>query len=99
MSETVYSRAPDIVWRLGPDRVLVRRIRPTIGDKLCTAPSSSQDVLELIGPVALVWLALDRPAPRRELARRLTGLDLVVSEPDVELGRLTAAGLVKPLTS
>jgi hypothetical protein len=70
-----------------------------IGDEPCTAPSPFQDVLELIGPVALVWLALDRPAPRGELALRLTGLDVVVGEPDVELDRLTAAGLVKPLRS
>ncbi len=42
-------RRPDVVWRLGPDRVLVRRI--------------GEEGLDLMGAAALVWIALDRPQP------------------------------------
>lgn len=51
MSEPIYSRAPDVVWRLGPDRVFVRRI----GDRREDAAA------ELMGEAAMVWIALDEP--------------------------------------
>ena len=50
-------RRPDVVWRLGPDRVLVRRI--------------GEDGLDLMGAAALVWIALDRPQPIETLEAEL----------------------------
>jgi hypothetical protein len=51
MTEPVYSRAPDVVWRLGPDRVLVRRIGAT----------GEGAAAEMHGVAAHVWLLLDTP--------------------------------------
>ena len=53
-SDPVYARAPNVVWRLGPDRVLVRRV--------------GGDGLDLLGPAALVWIALESPLTHSELA-------------------------------
>jgi ribosomal protein S12 methylthiotransferase accessory factor YcaO len=52
VSEPIYSRAPDVVWRLGPDRVLVRRI----------SASGDDAAADLLGDAALIWIALDEPA-------------------------------------
>jgi hypothetical protein len=62
VSEPVYSRAPDVVWRLGPDRVLVRRI----------GGRGEAAAAELIGGAAVAWVALDEPATRSELRTRLS---------------------------
>jgi hypothetical protein len=66
VSEPIYSRAPDVVWRLAPDRVLVRPIR-----------SQDKDVaVDLIGDAALAWIALDEPATEQELVERLADADM-----------------------
>ena len=57
MSEPVYSRAPGVVWRLGPDRVLVRRI----------GAHGDDAAADLLGEAALVWIALDEPLPDERL--------------------------------
>jgi hypothetical protein len=68
VSDIVYSRAPDVVWRLAPDRVLVRRIGHT-----------DEQLLEVLGDAALVWLALDEPATEQEISERLVGADITDS--------------------
>lgn len=60
MSEPVYSRAPDVVWRLGPDRVLVRRIGAFEGG-----------ARDLQGSAALVWISLDDPANPAAVRERI----------------------------
>lgn len=68
-ADRVVSRAPGVVWRLGPDRVLVRRI----GDR------SSTGHADLHGLGAMLWIAADEP--RRdddlvdELVREAEGAD------------------------
>jgi hypothetical protein len=62
MSETVYSRSPGVVWRLGPDRVLVRRV--DIG-------GGSDGTAELVGDAALAWIVLDEPGTHNEITDRL----------------------------
>ncbi len=90
MSETVYSRAPDVVWRLGPDRVLVRSSGLSRGGR-------SSD---LIGLVAVVWLVLDEPGSYLELWQRLAGTEIMehASEADVQRAiiELSDEGLVEP---
>ena len=63
MSETVYARSPDVVWRLGPDRVLVRRV----------GGRGEDAAAELLGAAALVWIAVDEPATRNEILIRGPG--------------------------
>lgn len=65
MSETVYSRASGVVWRLGPDRVLVRRVDVPDGDPR-----------DLQGAAALVWIALDEPGTMTQVAERTRGAGL-----------------------
>lgn len=89
MSEPVYSRLPEVVWRIGPDRVLVHPVG--------ALPES--EVKELLGPVALVWLALDEPCTVGELADRLGDAGLEHTELDADLGRLIDAGLVRLVPS
>ena len=84
MNGPVYSRLPDVVWRLGPDRVLVHPV-----DAL-----PEQAVMELIGPVALVWVALDEPCAVDELVDRLVDAGLEPAGLDADLDRLVDAGLV-----
>lgn len=55
-------RADHVVWRCGPDRVLLRNLDDRV-DRVCT---------ELFGAAALVWLALDEPATDDELSSRLS---------------------------
>ena len=94
MSETVYARSPDVVWRLGPDRVLVRRVGGR-NDVVATEPLSAHKVIELVGPIALVWLALDDPADVTELVHRLTQADTEVVNLGGDLNRLTDAEIVE----
>lgn len=60
MSEPIYSRAPGVVWRLGPDRVLVRRV-----------DGAHRETLDVHGAAALVWISLDEPGTRTQLVERL----------------------------
>ena len=65
MSETVYARAPRVVWRLGPDRVLVRRVDIPDGEPR-----------DLQGVAALVWVSLDEPGTESDIAERIAGTGL-----------------------
>ena len=64
-----FSRPEAVVWRLAPDRVLVRRV----GDL------SDDGCADLIGFAAAVWVGLDEPASLAELRERLAdaGIDTV----------------------
>ena len=59
MSEPVYARMPGVVWRLGPDRVLVRRVDVPDGQPR-----------DLQGSAALVWISLDEPGTRAQVVER-----------------------------
>jgi hypothetical protein len=63
VSEPIYSRAPDVVWRLAPDRVLVRRI----------GRQGNDAAAELVGEAALAWITLDEPGTGNDMVAR--GLD------------------------
>ncbi len=65
MSKTVYARSPDVVWRLGPDRVLVRRVGASDGQ--------GQD---LAGAAALIWISLDEPGTTSDVIERIIGAGL-----------------------
>ena len=71
MSETVYARSPDVVWRLGPDRVLVRRV----------GGRGEHGAADLIGEAALAWLAVDEAGSLNEINERLSqaGFSLIES--------------------
>jgi hypothetical protein len=69
-TEPVYTRAPGVVWRLGPDRVLVRRVDVADGQPR-----------ELQGSAALVWISLDEPGTRTQVVDRIGGAGLE-TEPD-----------------
>ena len=71
MSEPVYARVPGVVWRLGPDRVLVRRVDAV----------ADGDPRELQGTAALVWISLDEPGTQTQVAERIGGAGLE-TEPD-----------------
>ncbi len=81
-TETVYTRSPDVVWRLGPDRVLARRI----------GASGEHAAAELSGPAALVWIALDDPASTEAVLVRLeeSGIEIGVDD----IGVLVDAGWI-----
>ena len=84
---STFQRAPQIVWRLAHDRVMIHRIVGTPADT----------AVDLLGPVGLVWLALDEPATRDELTQRLYDAEVIVEDIDTELDRLLAAGLIVEL--
>lgn len=82
--EKQFVRAQRVVWRVLRDRVMVHRVD--------ASPDSAST--DLIGPVALVWLALDEPASMAEVTTRLAEESVEVADVEAELGRLVAAGLV-----
>ena len=59
--ERRYARAPDVLWRLAADRVVVRRVRDASPD----APA------EIAGSAAVLWLALAVPRSAAELRAEL----------------------------
>src|SRR5262245_41955421 len=63
-----YERAPRVLWRRAPDRVLVHRV--------------GAEHLELTGVAAFVWNSLDEPCTGRELERDL--LDAVAGSPHLD---------------
>jgi hypothetical protein len=89
VSDIVYSRAPDVVWRLGPDRVLVRFLRS----------SGSGRSNDLVGLMALVWLVLDEPGAVVDLCERLARAGTVndLSERGLQciVNRLSDEGLIE----
>lgn len=80
MTATVV-RAQDLLWRVAPDCILVRRLDDP-GDA----------ILELVGGAALVWLALDEPRTVAELA---AGFDVEADNVRQALDALAAQGLVR----
>ena len=75
------SRRSDVVWRLGPDRVLARRI--------------GSDGLDLVGAAALVWVALDEPTDLEGLSAELCGLSDEPIDVAAAVAELEAAGLIE----
>jgi len=57
-----YVRQVEVVWRLAPDRVLVRRPWPKDGQ---------DEAADLLGLAALIWIALDEPGTVTDLVERL----------------------------
>ena len=83
-SAATWEREQNVVWRLGPDRVLVRRI--------------SGDGLDLVGAAALVWIALDSPRTRAALVDEISSVsaDLASAEAlDAVLRELLERQLVR----
>ena len=78
-----WARAPRVLWRLAPDRVLVR---PVGGDGL-----------DLTGMAALVWMAVDEPHRLDDLAQELAGIDPTVTEESLTkvLTQLASCDLVR----
>ena len=66
----MYARVPGVVWRLGPDRVLVRRVDVPDGQPR-----------ELQGAAALVWISLDEPGTRTQVVDRIGAAGLE-AQPD-----------------
>lgn len=85
--EQRYWRLIETVWRLAPDRVLVRRVWPKEGE---------DEAADLLGVAALIWVALDEPATVAELDDRLTDADQVIPPDDVRqtLDSLLATGWI-----
>ena len=81
MSEPFYSRAPDVVWRLGPDRVLVHSV------------GADRRTRDLQGVAAFVWISLDEPGTRAQVVARLTESE-IVADADKAINLLVASGLV-----
>ena len=80
-----YSRAHDVVWRSGPDRVLLQHV---------DGPPETA-ALDLVGDVAYVWLAIDEPATRDELTERLAEADVAVVDVDADLAYLLDHGVIE----
>jgi hypothetical protein len=59
---TRYARHVQVLWRLGPDRVLVRRPWPTEGQ---------DEAADFLGLAAMIWLVLDEPGTLGEIELRL----------------------------
>jgi hypothetical protein len=73
-----------VVWRSGPDRVLIQRI----GGPSATAAT------DLIGDVAYVWVALDTPATRGDVLGRLADAGVGVADLDRDLRYLVDHELI-----
>ncbi len=80
-----------MVWRLAPDRLLLRRVR----DSADSADTADADV---VGGAALVWIALDEPADVDEISRRLreVGVD---ADPTEAIALLADAGWIRRLVA
>ena len=78
---TEYSRGPQVVWRQGPDRVLVRRL--------------GGEALDLMGAAAMVWLALDSRQTMAQLADELSGFGVDSSVVASTLDDLVGRGLLE----
>lgn len=76
----MFMRATDVLWRLGGDRVVARRI--------------GGDGIDLLGPTALVWIALDSPRASNELCDDLAEFDIGTEMIEVALQQLLRFELV-----
>ncbi len=95
-SPEAFCRSDGVVWRLAPDRVLVRRL----GDL------SANGCADLIGLAAAVWVGLDEPASIAELHSRLAdaGFDVETARADPDgitmkdaLAALVERGWIEPV--
>ncbi len=77
----LYARAQRVLWRQGPDRVLVRRV--------------SGEALDLLGMAAMVWVALDSPRTVAGLIDELAEFVANTSGVEATLHDLLARGLVE----
>ena len=79
-----FTRVTDVVWRSGPDRVLIQRI------------GGPPDVaaIDLLGDVAFTWIALDTPATLSELGARLADAGIDVADLDADVAYLVDHQLV-----
>lgn len=75
------ARRSDVLWRLGADRVLVRRV--------------GADGLDLVGAAALVWVALDEPAELEALSAELRALSDEPVDVGAAVSELESAGLIE----
>lgn len=89
-SESVlFARHAEVLWRLAPDRVLVRRLWPIDG---------WEQAADLLGMVALTWMVLDEPGTRADVVDRLADVELADRSSIAEratidaLDQLVAAG-------
>lgn len=62
MSEERFARQVEVVWRLAPDRVLVRRPWPE---------PDQDEAADLLGVAALIWVALDEPGTADDVIDRI----------------------------
>jgi hypothetical protein len=78
-----WGRSADVLWRLGPDRVLVRRV----GD----------GGLDLLGVASMVWITLESPHTLDEVTRELRDVEPSIDEVSVDaaLTELTRLGIVE----
>ena len=70
--DPVFARAANVVWRIAPDRVLVRHVV----DGQQGGGSGVDRAADLMGAAALVWVALDEPATAVQVVERLRREDL-----------------------
>jgi hypothetical protein len=69
----IYTRAWGVVWRLGPDRVLLRRVG--------VPPDAA--AVEITGRAVFAWIALDEPGTIAEIVERLTDAGVTIA-PDAD---------------
>lgn len=83
----MFARVPQVLWRLGDDRVIVVRV----------GGSRPRLTADLTGATAVVWLALDRPRPLSGLIAQLAtaGSDDARERTVDAVTELLAAGLIK----
>ena len=91
VSGLTYRRADGVVWRVGPDRVLLHRIGVPPEDA----------TLDLSGPVAFVWVALDEPGDAEEIIERVSEAadDLDRESVTADVRRLVDAGVAEIVDS
>ncbi len=80
-TQAAYARARRVLWRQGPDRVLVRRV--------------GGEAFDLLGAAAVLWVALDVPRSLAELTDELAELVPNVSGLEATLHDLVVRGLVE----
>ncbi len=84
-----FARHGEVLWRLAPDRVLVRRLWPMSG---------RDEAADLLGMAALTWMVLDEPGTLTDVVDRLSDVELADQASITEhatvdaLDQLVAAG-------
>ncbi len=97
MSDGTYTRCTGLVWRLGPDRVLLRRVGGGTSGGGVGGGGGVPAEAELTGAAAVVWLALDGPRGTDELRAELVSAGSAAPNDElaVALELLTGHGLVE----